>query len=131
MSKWMIRAMEVAKQSGVDCPIGCVIIQNNIEIASSANMVERSNNPIAHAELICIKNACQLLNTKYLSECDLYCTLEPCEMCKEAIRLAKIKNVVFGAFRKQNIYYNNFVGGILENECSELLQNFFTKIRIT
>lgn len=127
----MKRAIEIAKDSGEDCPVGCIIVQNGIEIASSCNKVEALCDPTAHAEMVCIKAACNKLRSRHLPDCTLYCTLEPCKMCSEAIRLAQIGSVVFGAFRDKSISYSqNTVGGIMERECSDLLTKFFNKLRL-
>lgn len=113
-----------------DCPIGCVLVCNKTKIACGVNQTEIKADPTAHAELLCIQEACLVLGRRNLSDCVLYCTLEPCPMCEEAIKLARIEKVVFGAFRKKQSNDNiKFIGGILENECANLLSNFFFSIR--
>jgi tRNA(adenine34) deaminase len=128
--KWMQKAVDLARKCELESPIACIIVQNDKEIASSTNLVEKLQNPIAHAEMLCIQQACSILGSKYLDNCTLYCTLEPCEMCLEAARLAKIPKIIFGAFRAKRILYSgDIIGGIMEKECAELLTNFFESCR--
>ena len=127
---WMRRAIEIAGNSGEDCPVGCVIVHNGCEISSSCNMVERRDDPIAHSEILCIRSACKSLGSRYLSGCTLYCTLEPCQMCDYAIKLARIDKVIFGSFRNDgSIFKNEVVGGVLENECTKMMSDFFKNVR--
>ena len=80
-----------------DVPIGAVIVQNGKIIARGENRVQKSKNPTLHAEIVAINKACKKLNQKFLDECDLYVTLEPCAMCATAISFARIKNIYFAA----------------------------------
>ncbi len=80
-----------------DVPIGAVIVKNGKIIARGENRVQKSKNPTLHAEIVVINRACKKLNSKFLDDCDLYVTLEPCGMCATAISLARIKNVYFAA----------------------------------
>ena len=92
--------LQIARDAaGEDCPIACIIIRNGCEVARAVNEVEARGDPTAHAELLCIQRACSALKTRYLDDCILYCTLEPCPMCEWAINLARVGAVVFGAFR--------------------------------
>lgn len=126
----MSDAIRIAKLSDDDAPIGCIIVQNGFCLAKTHNKVEAIKSPIAHAEILCINEACVKVG-RYLDLATLYCTLEPCPMCAEAIRLARINRVVFGAFRnQQSCVLSNAVGGICEEECNALLKKFFAKVRI-
>lgn len=80
-----------------DVPIGAVIVRNNKIIARGENRVQKSKNPTLHAEIVAINKACKKLNAKFLDDCDLYVTLEPCAMCATAISFARIKNIYFAA----------------------------------
>ena len=78
-----------------DVPIGAVIVKDNKIIARGENRVQKSKNPTLHAEIVAINKACKKLNAKFLDDCDLYVTLEPCAMCATAISFARIKNIYF------------------------------------
>jgi len=91
-----------------DVPIGAVIVKDGKIIARGENRVQKSKNPTLHAEIVAINKACKKLCTKFLDNCDLYVTLEPCSMCATAISLARIKNVYFAARDEKG-------GGILHN----------------
>jgi len=80
-----------------DVPIGAVIVRDGKIIARGENRVQKSKNPTLHAEIVAINKACKKLNQKFLDECDLYVTLEPCAMCATAISFARIKNIYFAA----------------------------------
>ena len=139
----MVFAIDLAKKAFLlnEVPIGCVIVNKEKEIVSYAhNMTIQMKDPSAHAELLAIKLACKKLNVLKLIDCDLYTTLEPCEMCQYLIIQTGVKKVYFGAysdsttknklkiknnFLKKNEYY----GGINEKECSDLLKKFFSDLR--
>ncbi len=91
-----------------DVPIGAVIVKDGKIIACGENRVQKSKNPTLHAEIIAITKACKKLNSKFLDDCDLYVTLEPCSMCATAISFARIQNVYFAARDEKG-------GGILHN----------------
>ena len=78
-----------------DVPIGAVIVHNGKIIARGENRVQKSKNPTLHAEIVAINKACKKLNQKFLDECDLYVTLEPCAMCATAASFARIRNIYF------------------------------------
>jgi tRNA(adenine34) deaminase len=139
-------ALEEAKKSVKhnDIPIGCIIIIDNEIITKTHNMVEKLKNSNAHAEVLSINKAMRILGEKYLTEATLYSTLEPCPMCAGAIVLAKIKRVVFGAYDLNagacgsvfNLLHSKHlnhrvevISGVMQNECSELISNFFKTIR--
>ena len=129
-----------------EVPVGAVIISNiNNEIISQyGNKVEELNDPTAHAELLAIKDACNKLGNKYLNNCTLYVTLEPCPMCAQAISFARIKTLYYGAEDKKNGGVDNgakiysqrgcnhkpdYYSGIMETESSEMLKRFFKEKR--
>ena len=80
-----------------DVPIGAVIVRNGEIIARGENMVQKRKNPTLHAEIVAISRACKKLGAKFLDDCDIYVTLEPCAMCATAISLARIRNVYYAA----------------------------------
>lgn len=142
--KFMLIALEEAKKSKQDVPVGAVIVCNGAVIAREHNRREELNSPLAHAEILAINAASKALNSKRLNECILFVTLEPCAMCAGAIIAAHIKTIVFGAFDKQygccgSLYcipndpaFSSsacIIGGIMERECSEILNSFFAKRR--
>ena len=91
-----------------DVPIGAVIVKDGKIIARGENKVQNSKNPILHAEIVAINRACKKLNQKFLDDCDIYVTLEPCSMCATAISFARIKNIYFAATDEKG-------GGITSN----------------
>ncbi|MCB0502746.1 MAG: nucleoside deaminase [Bacteroidetes bacterium] len=122
---------ELAFEDG-EIPIGAVIVCQDRIIAKAYNQVERLNDATAHAEMIAITSASNFLQSKYLDECTLYVTLEPCKMCSGAISNAHIKNVKFGAFdNSKDPLSDHFVkfGGFMEEECQALIDEFFNNLR--
>ena len=124
--------------------IGAVVVYNNRIIGKGHNQTEMLNDPTAHAEMIAITAACNHIKSKFLEECDLYVTLEPCVMCTGSILLARIKNLYFGTFEPKfgacgslyNIAADNkfnhkpdIYSGIYAEESSEMLKRFFSKKR--
>lgn len=91
-----------------DVPIGAVIVHDGKIIARGENRVQKSKNPTLHAEIVAINRACKKLGTKFLDDCDIYVTLEPCSMCATAISFARIKNIYFAATDEKG-------GGITSN----------------
>lgn len=122
-----------------EVPIGAVIVNNNLIIARAHNLTETLNDVTAHAEMQAFTAASSALGGKYLIDCTLYVTIEPCVMCAGAAFWTQISRVVYGAkdpkrgysLIKTNLLHNKTLisGGILENECSELLKMFFNKKR--
>ena len=80
-----------------DVPIGAVVVRNGKIIARGENMVQKKQNPTLHAEIVAINRAVKKLGTKFLDDCDIYVSLEPCAMCATAISFARIKNIYFAA----------------------------------
>ena len=96
---FMNQAFILAKKalSHDDVPIGAVIVKGGKIIARGENRVQKSLNPTLHAEIVAINRACKKLGTKFLDDCDLYVTLEPCAMCATALSFARIRNIYFAA----------------------------------
>ena len=80
-----------------ETPVGAVLVSNGRIIARAHNQVEKLNDPTAHAEILAITSACDMLDSKYLNECSLYVTLEPCSMCAGATYWSQLQKIVFGA----------------------------------
>ena len=96
---FMNQAIILAKRAFAhdDVPIGAVIVHNGKIVARGENMVQKKKNPTLHAEIVAINRACKKLGTKFLDDCDIYVSLEPCAMCATAISFARIRNVYFAA----------------------------------
>ncbi|WP_078414537.1 tRNA adenosine(34) deaminase TadA [Priestia abyssalis] len=144
---YMKKAIEEAKKAEtiMEVPIGAVIVQDGEIIAKGHNLRETEQRSIAHAELLAIDEACRKVGTWRLENATLYVTLEPCPMCAGAIVLSRVKRVVFGAYdpkggcagtlmnlleEEKFNHQAEVVGGVLEEECGQLLTNFFRKIRL-
>ena len=122
-----------------EVPVGCVIVCNNQIIARSHNRTQRLTDVTAHAEMQAFTSASDFLGGKYLNECTLYVTLEPCIMCGGASYWTQLKKLVYGAQDikrgysqlPENILHprTQIISGIMADECSELLRNFFKKKR--
>ena len=122
-----------------EVPIGAVIVCNNKLIARGHNQTEMLNDVTAHAEIIAITAASNNLGSKYLVDCTLYVTLEPCVMCAGALSWAQISNVVFGAYDEKRGFTStdprilhpktSLLGGVLAEECSALIKEFFENKR--
>jgi tRNA(adenine34) deaminase len=118
-----------------EVPVGAVIVWHNRIIARAHNLTEALNDPTAHAEMQAFTSATNTTGGKYLDECVLYVTLEPCVMCAGASNWAQLGKIVFGAeddkrgytLIRQNILHPKTVvqGGVLKEECSRLLKEFF------
>lgn len=122
-----------------EVPIGAVIVCNGKIIARTYNQTEKLNDPTAHAELLAITAATNTLGSKYLTDCTLYVTVEPCVMCAGALGWAQIGKVVFGAkdekrgflkFAPQALHPKTILTqGVLESECASLITKFFQNRR--
>ena len=135
-------ALEQAKLSGADIPVGAIIVRDGQVISSACNRKEQTNDVTAHAEVVAIKQAAQNLGNWRLDECEMYVTLEPCPMCAWAIIQSRIKTVYFGSYDVNygalgsKIDLRNILnsplkvyGGIMESECDKLLKDYFAKLR--
>jgi tRNA(adenine34) deaminase len=139
---WMRRAIEVADACAAhgDVPIGAVVVRDDAEIAAAGNERELRGDPTAHAEILALRAASEVMGSWRLDGCSLYVTLEPCAMCAGAIVLARIDRVVFGAADPkagfagslgnlvQDERLNHRVelhGGVEADACGELLRAFF------
>ena len=139
--KALLLAAEAAKEGEV--PVGAVVVRNGEIIACGRNRREEQKNALCHAEIEAINNACAALGGWRLFDCDLYVTLEPCPMCAGAVINARLRRVVYGASDKKagscgsitNLFslpYNHspeLIGGVMEQECSEILKDFFKQLR--
>ena len=144
--KFMKEALKEAKKAyeKEEVPIGAVIVKDNKIIARAHNLRENKKQACAHAEIIAIEKACKKIDAWRLEDCDMYVTLEPCVMCAGAIINARIRKLYIGAMdekggavgSKINIlkdiklnHETEIVSGILKEECSQILKDFFKKLR--
>lgn len=116
-----------------EVPIGAIVVANNQIIGKGYNQVERLNDPTAHAEMLAITAASGALDSKFLNECELYVTVEPCVMCYGAIKNARIKKIHIGCMEPKH-GFTNFVQdgtkivvnkGVLQEDCALLMTTFF------
>ena len=144
-TEYMKRALELAEIafSEGEVPVGAVIVKDGKIIAEGRNRREQKKNALCHAEIEAIGNACETLHGWRLVGCELYVTLEPCPMCAGAIVNARVPKVYFGAYDLKNGCCGSVVdvfsfkesfrpecqGGIMEDECTELLKKFFKRLR--
>ena len=139
---FMQQAITLAKTTKQDVPIAAIIVKDNKIIAKAVNEREKKRNATLHAEIVAINEASKVLNNWHLDNCEIYVTLEPCPMCASAILQARIKKIYFGAYdylygafgtkcdmRKIMNYSANVKGGILEEECTKILKDYFEEIR--
>ncbi|HEY6976899.1 MAG TPA: nucleoside deaminase [Chitinophagaceae bacterium] len=136
---FMQQALKQAQQAfdKDEVPIGAVVVVNNKIIARAYNQVELLNDPTAHAEILAITSACNFLGAKYLTNAILYVTIEPCLMCCGAMYWCKLARIVYGAGDPRNGYRHvtkdnwpfhpktELVKGILQDECAQLIKDFF------
>jgi tRNA(adenine34) deaminase len=135
---------ELAKAAG-EVPVGAVIVKDGVVIASGFNQPIGMHDPSAHAEMQALRSAGNQLQNYRLTDCTLYVTLEPCAMCAGAILHARLKRLVFGAidpktgvagsvfnlFEQEKLNHHTVVtGGVLAEECSHMLSNFFAQRRL-
>ncbi len=139
---FMRKAINEAHKA-LDCgevPIGAVIVSNGLVVGKGYNMVETLSDATAHAEILAITAATSAIGAKYLKNCTLYVTVEPCVMCAGACYWSQVGRVVYGTGDEKRGYTT--VGknllhpktevqkGVLESECSALVKSFFAKLRI-
>lgn len=139
--KYMKMALEeaAAAASEDEVPVGAVIVSRGRIVGKGHNMTERLNDPTAHAEMIAITAATEALGGKYLNDCELYVTVEPCPMCAAALNWAQIGKLVYGAgdpkrgftlFSPSLLHPKTSVlSGIMEKECSTLMTEYFKNKR--
>lgn len=143
--EYMKQAIELAKLAAKDgeVPVGAVIVHNGEIIGRGFNLRESKRNALAHAEIQAIDEACRRLNGWRLINCEMYVTLEPCPMCAGAIINSRIDKVIYGAFDPKagscgsvfdmfSLPFNHkpmSQGGLLVEECSALLKEFFKNLR--
>lgn len=143
--KYMRMALELAAQAegDGDVPVGCVIVKDGQVIGRGRNRREERGDATAHAEVEAIRDACAHTGSWRLTGCTLYVTLEPCPMCAGGILSARIPELYYGAkdagfgacgsilnlFEEDFRHHPKIVGHILEEECAQLLQDFFAQVR--
>lgn len=141
----MLCALKEAQKAynKLEVPVGCVIVKDGRIIARGHNLREKNQSVIDHAEIVAIKKASKKLGTWRLEDCDMYVTLEPCAMCSGAIIQSRIRNLYFGAYDNKSgacgsvldlfsYSFNHKVcvnGGMMEEECSKILKEFFKELR--
>ena len=135
--KRALQEAQIAFDKG-EVPVGAVIVVQNRIIARTHNLTETLHDVTAHAEMQAITSAANFIGGKYLNECTLYVTLEPCQMCGGALFWSQIGKIVYGARDEQRGYLNlgtklhpktKIIGGILQNECADILKRFFIEKR--
>jgi len=137
---FMKRALQEAEMAldKNEVPIGAIIVMNNQIIARAHNLTETLNDVTAHAEMQAFTAAADFLGGKYLKECTLYVTLEPCQMCAGASYWTQIGRIVYGASEEKRGFLamnttlhpkTTVIGGVLEEDCSKLLKRFFIEKR--
>ena len=140
--EFMSNAIDIAKTSGADVPVGALIVKDGKIIASACNEREKNNDPTAHAEVVAIREASKKLGNWRLDACEMYVTLEPCPMCAWAILQSRIKTVYFGSYDTQYGAFGSVLdlrkntntklkvyGGIMENECDNMIKDFWESVR--
>ncbi|MBK5269689.1 MAG: nucleoside deaminase [Bacteroidia bacterium] len=136
---YMMQALKEAKKAFEDgeIPVGAIVVVNGKIIAHGQNMVEKLNDATAHAEMIALTSASNLLGSKYLPDATLYVTVEPCLMCAGAVYWSKLGKIVYGANDLKNGYKKTaganwpfhpktkLIRGVLKDECAALMKDFF------
>ena len=143
----MKQVLNLARRAGAagDVPIGAVIVRDDKIVARGENRVQRKQNPTMHAEIVAINRACKKFGTKFLDDCDIYVSLEPCAMCATAISFARIRNIYFAATddkgggitanarvfeTDKHLWHPNIIQmPEYADESAELLREFFKKQR--
>lgn len=139
----MGKALEIASQSRIsnpaDIPVGCVVVRGGEIIGSGANTRESSCKITGHAEINALEEAAAATRSRYLDDCQVFVTLEPCPMCAGALRAARVKELYFGAYNTKegaagSVYrllspQTEVYGGILKDRCEQLLKEYFTTLR--
>lgn len=143
---WMGIALEEAQKAAEagEIPVGAVLVKNGIALCRAHNRREMDHDPTAHAELLCMREAAQILGDWRLRDCTVYVTLEPCPMCAGAMLMSQLSRCVWGAADASqgccgSVYdlpadsklhgSLSWQGGVLEGECKQMIQQFFEKRR--
>ena len=132
MNKYLKEAYKEAQKAldKNEVPVGAVIVKEDKIIARAHNIKEIKQNALAHAEIICINKACKKLKNWRLDDCEMYVTLEPCSMCKGAIKQSRIKKVYYGAEDKKAVCNEENIYEFMDDEkCASILKDFFQGIR--
>ncbi|MBY0529363.1 MAG: tRNA adenosine(34) deaminase TadA [Rhabdochlamydiaceae bacterium] len=139
-----ITEAEKASQAG-EVPVGAVLVYQDKVIASAHNLVEQNKDASLHAEMLCLKEGARILENWRLLDTTLYCTLEPCAMCAGAMLLARVGTLVWGAPDLRHGAHGSWINvldpshpthkiqvrtGVLQEECAELMRQFFRKRRL-
>lgn len=134
---YMREALKEARKAFEDdeVPVGAVVVANERIIARAYNQTERLNDVTAHAEMLAVTAAANAVGSKYLEECTVYVTLEPCTMCAAALNWSRVSTVVYGATDHKFGYHQfspeifnkktTLLSGVLASECALLLSDFF------
>lgn len=145
-NRFMAAALDMAHLAAEcgEVPVGAVIVKDGEIISAAHNLCEANKNPLCHAEMLAISDALDKLGEPRLCGCDMYVTLEPCVMCCGAISHARLRRLYFGAYDKigggvvsnlhcfgnnSPLYSTEYYCGIMEDECSALLTEFFENLR--
>lgn len=144
--KYMKIALKEAQKAALldEVPVGAIIIKDSKIIARGHNLREKSNDPTSHAEVNAIRKACKKLNSWRLEDATIYVTVEPCSMCAGTLLQCRIGKIVYGAkdpkggaiesslqlFNAKNInHHPEIIGGVLQEECSAIISNYFKSKR--
>lgn len=144
--KFMREALRFAAECAAEdeVPVGCVVVRGDEIVAGSGNRKEREGSATRHAEMVALESAARALGNWWLEDCEVFVTLEPCPMCAHAMTLSRVKRVVFGAFdpksgaagSRVNLFapglFNHDIevtGGVLREECADILGEFFRQKR--
>ena len=141
--KYMRMALKQATLDKAEVPVGAVIVRNG-EVIAQAHNERETGSPFAHAEMLAMERAARMIGDRRLHGCTLYVTLEPCPMCAGAMVMAQLDKCVFGAYDRrqgccgsvymipedEHFFHRTVcIGGILEDECARMLQDFFEQKR--
>jgi tRNA(adenine34) deaminase len=144
--RWMRQALREAERAFEEgeVPVGAVVVKDGVLVGRGRNAVERLGDPTAHAEMLALSAACETVGSKFLDDCTLYVTLEPCPMCSGALVLSRLQRLVFGAFDEkfgasstlytipQDARLNHqveVVSGVEADAAADLLRGFFQQRR--
>ena len=142
MNEYMKIAIEEAKKTKKDIPVGAVIVKGSDIVARFHNKKEEDKDITSHAEILALRESARIMGDWRLEDCDMYVTLEPCPMGGWAILQSRVKNLYFGSYNSQYGAFSssidltkisntktNIYGGIMEKECDKLIDKFFENIR--